>query len=156
MAALVVAVNPRVKFNDEQINVILDEDFQTYGEFIDGENSLTYKGLLRTYDDGTGDVDRDFDVLGLELNLDEAKGISKALLSSVVDERALSLESQKKQRIVAWAILPNHGIVFDDMEILIKRLKSKQVKDRKLRGENFDVYSDAVCSRELGPTFCFR
>ena len=71
MAALVVAVNPRVKFSDEQINVILDEDFQTYGEFIDSENSLTYEGLLRTYDDGAGDVDRDFDALGLELNLDE-------------------------------------------------------------------------------------
>ena len=149
MAALVVAVNPRVKFSDEQINVILDEDFQTYGEFIDGENSLTYEGLLRTYDDGAGDVDHDFDALGLELNLGEAKGISEASLSSVADERALGLESQKKQRIMVWAISPNHGIVFDDMEILIKRLKSKQAKDGKLRGENFDAYSDAGCSREL-------
>jgi len=42
------------------------------------------------------------------------------------------------------------------MEILIKRLKSKQAKDGKLRGENFDTYSDASWSRELGPTFCFR
>ena len=156
MAVLVVAVNPRVKFSDEQINVILDEDFQTYGEFIDSENSLTYEGLLPTYDDGAGDVDRDFDALGLELNLDEAKGISEASLSSVADERALGLESQQKQRIAAWAISPNHGIIFNDMEILIKRLKSKQAKDGKLRGENFDAYSDAGCSRELGPTFCFR
>ena len=46
MAVLVVAMNHRVKFSDEQINVILDEDFQTYSEFIDGENSLTYEGLL--------------------------------------------------------------------------------------------------------------
>ena len=91
------------------------------------------------------------------------RGISEASLSSVADERALGLESQKKQRIAAWAISPNHGIVFDDtwkivedMEILIKRLKSKQAKDGKLRGENFDAYSDAGCSRELGPTFCFR
>ena len=159
MAALVVAVNPRVKFSDEQINAILDEVFRTYGEFIDGENGLTYEGLLRTYDDGAGDVDRDFDALGLELNLDEAKGISEASSSSIADERALGLESQKKQRIAAWAISPNHGIVFDDtwkivedMEILIKRLKSKQAKDGKLRGENFDAYSDAGWSRELGPS----
>ncbi|KAL6527453.1 hypothetical protein OROGR_016543 [Orobanche gracilis] len=31
MAALVVAVNPRVKFSDEQISAILDEVFRTYG-----------------------------------------------------------------------------------------------------------------------------
>ena len=60
MAALVVAVNPRVKFSDEQINAILDEVFRTYGEFIDGEKGLTYDGLLCTNDDGAGDVDRDF------------------------------------------------------------------------------------------------
>ncbi|KAL4626583.1 hypothetical protein ACB092_05G107400 [Castanea dentata] len=71
MAALVVAVNPRVKFSDEQINAIL--------------------------------------------NLEEAKGISEASSSSIADERALGLESQKKQRIAAWAISPNHGIVFDDL-----------------------------------------
>ncbi|KAL6134717.1 hypothetical protein ACLB2K_066945 [Fragaria x ananassa] len=71
MAALVVVVNPRVKFSDEQINAILDEVFQTYGDFIDGEKGLTYEGLSRTYDDGAGDVDRDFDALGLELSLDK-------------------------------------------------------------------------------------
>ena len=101
MAALVVAVNPRVKFSNKQINAILDENFQTYGEFIDGENGLTYERLLRTNNDGAGDVDRDFDALGLELNLDEAKGISKALSSSVANEIALDRESQKKQRIAA-------------------------------------------------------
>ena len=41
MSALVVAVNPRVKFSDEQINAILDEVFRTYGEFIDAEKGLT-------------------------------------------------------------------------------------------------------------------
>ncbi|KAL6194827.1 hypothetical protein ACLB2K_035902 [Fragaria x ananassa] len=112
MAALVVAVNPRVKFSDEQINAILDE------------------GLLRTYDDGAGNVDRDFDALGL----DEVKGASmasEASSSSIVDERVG--ESQKKQRTAAWAVSPNHGIAFDDtwkivddLEILVKRLKAKQ------------------------------
>ncbi|GAY42981.1 hypothetical protein CUMW_071100 [Citrus unshiu] len=158
MAALVVAVNPRVKFSDEQINAILDEVFRTYGEFIDGEKGLTYDGLLRTYDDGAGDVDRDFDALGLELNLDENKGlsmVSEASSSSIVDERAI--ESQKKQRTAAWAVSPNHGIVFDDtwkivddLEILVKRLKAKQAKDGKLKGDNSDAFSDAGWSRELG------
>ncbi|KAL4279170.1 hypothetical protein GQ457_03G038400 [Hibiscus cannabinus] len=158
MAALVVAVNPRVKFSDEQINAILDEVFRTYGEFIDGEKGLTYDGLLRTYDDGAGDVDRDFDALGLELNSDENKGasiVSEASSSSIVDERVT--ESQKKQRTAAWAVSPHHGIVFDDtwklvddLEILLKRLKAKQAKDGKFKNDNFDAYSDAGWSRELG------
>lgn len=160
MAALVVAVNPRVKFSDEQINAILDEVFRTYGDFIDGDKGLTYDGLLRTYDDGAGDVDRDFDALGLDLNSDGNKGISvisEASSSSIVDERAI--EAQKKQRTAAWAVSPNHGIVFDDtwkivddLEILIKRLKAKQAKDGKYKGDNFDAYSDAGWSRELGPS----
>lgn len=161
MAALVVAVNPRVKFSDEQINAILDEVFRTYGEFIDGEKGLTYEGLLRTYDDGAGDVDRDFDALGLELTLDDGQGVpmaSEASSSSIADERVV-VETQKKQRTAAWAVSPNHGIVFDDtwkivddLEILIKRLKTKQAKDGKLKADNFDAYSDAGWSRELGPS----
>ncbi|XVF73852.1 hypothetical protein PTKIN_Ptkin13bG0014800 [Pterospermum kingtungense] len=158
MSALVVAVNPRVKFSDEQINAILDEVFRTYGEFIDGEKGLTYDGLLRTYDDGAGDVDRDFDALGLELNFDENKGASigsEASSSFIVDERVT--ESQKKQRTAAWALSPHHGIVFDDtwklvddLEILVKRLKAKQAKEGKFKNDNFDAYSDAGWSRELG------
>ncbi|XVF63756.1 hypothetical protein PTKIN_Ptkin09bG0112100 [Pterospermum kingtungense] len=160
MAALVVAVNPRVKFSDEQINAILDEVFRTYGEFIDGEKGLTYDGLLRTYDDGAGDVDRDFDALGLELNFDESKGasvISEASSSAIVDEGVV--ESQKKQRTAAWAVSPHQGIVFDDtwkliddLEILVKRLKSKQAKEGKFKNDNFDAYSDPGWSRELGPS----
>lgn len=37
MAALVVTVNPRVKFSDKQINAIFDEVIQVYDEFIDSE-----------------------------------------------------------------------------------------------------------------------
>jgi tetratricopeptide (TPR) repeat protein len=161
MAGLVVAVNPRVKFSEEQISAILDEVFRTYGEFIDGEKGLTYDGLLRTYDDGAGDVDRDFDALGLDFKQpDDTVGISEASSSSIVDERATA-EPQKKQRTAAWAASPNHGIVFDDtwtlvdnLEILIKRLKAKQTKDGKMKGVdlNFDIYSDAGWSRELGPS----
>ncbi|XP_009119200.1 uncharacterized TPR repeat-containing protein At1g05150 [Brassica rapa] len=164
MAALVVAVNPRVKFSDEQINAILDEVFRTYAEFIDPAKGLTYDGLLRTYDDGAGDVDRDFDALGLELNPEETiitKGASEASSSSIADERAV--EAQKKQRTAAWAVSPNHGIVFDDtwklvddLEILIKRLKSKQEKvnnnSNNSNNNNADAFSDAGWSRELGPS----
>nr|GEW67479.1 uncharacterized TPR repeat-containing protein At1g05150-like [Tanacetum cinerariifolium] len=65
MSSLVVSVNPRVKFSNEQINAILDEVFRTYADFIDPDKGLTYDGLLRTYDDGAGDVDRDFEALSL-------------------------------------------------------------------------------------------
>ncbi|XP_068640603.1 uncharacterized TPR repeat-containing protein At1g05150-like [Aristolochia californica] len=163
MAALVVAVNPGVKFSDEQINAILDEVFRTYGEFIDGEKGLTYDGLLRTYDDGAGDVDRDFDALGLDLD----SGVfltSEASSSSIADERAPVGEPLKKEGTAAWAASPNHGIVFDDtwklvedLEILIKRLRMKQMKDGKIKGDNSDTFSDtAGWSRELGPAECDR
>ncbi|RAL47363.1 hypothetical protein DM860_013328 [Cuscuta australis] len=159
MAALVVAVNPRVKFSDEQINAILDEVFRTYDEFIDGDTGLTFDGLLRTYDDGAGDVDRDFDALGLELKPENDNGISiaseEASSSIAADDRVM--EPHKKQRTAAWAASPNHGIVFDDtwklvddLEILIKRLKSKQSNNGKLKNDNSDVYSDPGWSRELG------
>ncbi|KAK9758340.1 hypothetical protein RND81_01G223900 [Saponaria officinalis] len=68
MASLAVAVNPRVKFSEEQINAILDEVVRMYNEFIDENKGLTYEGLMRSYDDGAGDVDRDFEVLNLDLN----------------------------------------------------------------------------------------
>ncbi|XP_070056344.1 uncharacterized TPR repeat-containing protein At1g05150-like [Nicotiana tomentosiformis] len=162
MAALVVAVNPRVKFSDEQISAILDEVFRTYSEFIDSEKGLTYDGLLRTYDDGAGDVDRDFDALGLEFKPEDNIGSSiaaaeEASSSSIVDDERV-MEPHKKLRTAAWAASPNHGIVFDDtwklvddIEILIKRLKSKQAKDGKLKNDNSDVYSEGW-SRELGPS----
>ncbi|KVI06503.1 uncharacterized TPR repeat-containing protein At1g05150-like isoform X1 [Cynara cardunculus var. scolymus] len=164
MAALVVAVNPRVKFSDEQISAILDEVFRTYSEFIDGETGLTYDGLLRTYDDGAGDVDRDFEALGLELKPDDDNEVTSSLAleeasTSSVMERASSAGPPQNRRTAAWAASPNHGIIFDDtwklvddLEILIKRLKAKQTKDGKTKGENFDAYSDPGWSRELGPS----
>lgn len=159
MASLVVAVNPRVKFSDEQINAILDEVFKTYSEFIDGEKGLTHDGLLRTYDDGAGDVDRDFDALGLELKAERIEEAS----TSLVDESRAVVEPVKKLRTAAWATSPNHGILYDDtwrivddLEVLIKKLKAKGVKEGKGKGgvgageTNFDAYSDAGWSRELG------
>ncbi|KAJ4878862.1 putative TPR repeat-containing protein [Raphanus sativus] len=159
MASLVVAVNPRVKFSDEQINAILDEVFRTYAEFIDPNKGLTHEGLLRTYDDGAGDVDRDFEALGLELNEEVTKlSEEEASSSSITEER--DVEKQRKQRTEAWAVSPNHGIVFDDtwklvddLEILVKRLKSKQEKDGSFNNNNAaDAFSDGGWSKELGPS----
>ncbi|PWA55279.1 Calcium-binding EF-hand [Artemisia annua] len=133
MSSLVVSVNPRVKFSNEQINAILDEVFRTYAEFIEPEKGLTYDGLLRTYDDGA----------------------EEASTSSVTTDVHASSSGAKMHRMTAaWAASPNHGIVFDDtwrlvddLEILIKRLKVKQLKDGD---NNIDVYSDPGWSRELG------
>lgn len=41
--------------------------FRTYGEFIIPERGLSLDGLKRTYDDGAGDVDRDFEALNLQM-----------------------------------------------------------------------------------------
>ncbi|MED6147964.1 hypothetical protein PIB30_048767 [Stylosanthes scabra] len=94
-------------------------------------HGLTYEGLLWTYNEGAGDVDGD-------------------LTQSIVDQRIAverqkkqwAVEMQKKQGTMAWTVLPNHMTVLedtwkivDDLEILIKRLKMKQTKDEKLKGE---------------------
>ncbi|KAJ0923460.1 putative EF-hand domain, tetratricopeptide-like helical domain superfamily, EF-hand domain pair [Helianthus annuus] len=181
MAALVVAVNPRVKFSDEQISAILDEVFRTYADFIDPDKGLTYDGLLRTYDDGAGDVDRDFEALGLELKPYNNNNNNNSNNNIIVNDDAnvtnneveegaettsfgdakvkLPEPSPVQQRTVRWAASPNHGIVFDDtwklvddLEVLIKRLRTKQMKDSKGKAENSDVYSDPGWSRELGPS----
>eukprot|EP00958_Prasinococcus_capsulatus_P019967 scaffold2542_cov325-Prasinococcus_capsulatus_cf.AAC.7 len=65
MAELVRKVNPSVRFSEDQIGTILEEVFKTYSDFIEAGRGLTLAGLKRTYDDGAGDVDRDFDALGL-------------------------------------------------------------------------------------------
>ena len=92
---------------------------------------LTY--TLATYDDGT-DVDRDFVALGLELHFDESKGVSiesEASSSSIIDERVV--ESQKKQRTAAWAVSPNHGIVFDDTWKIVDDLEYSTLALKRYR-----------------------
>ncbi|KAK9113016.1 hypothetical protein Scep_020535 [Stephania cephalantha] len=133
MASLVVSVNPLVHFSEEQITAILDEVFRTYEEFIDPLKGLTYDGLLRTYDDGAGDVDRDFEALNLGTIVESSPVLisigsnGSSSSSSLVNEAAL-----KRQRTAAWAASPNHVIAFestwnivDDVGILIKRLRGK-------------------------------
>ncbi|XP_008797280.2 uncharacterized TPR repeat-containing protein At1g05150-like [Phoenix dactylifera] len=134
MADLVVAVNPYVKFSDEQLSAILDEVFRTYADFTIPGPGLTLDGLRRTYDDGAGDVDRDF--------------------------QALSFHAPSSSSAAAASPDPNHRVVsestsgiLDDLEILINRLRSKQKhKDAKLPRESnsFTSFSDSGWSRDLG------
>jgi tetratricopeptide (TPR) repeat protein len=187
MAALVVAVNPRVKFSEDQISAILDEVFRTYAEFILPDGSgLSLSGLLRTYNDGAGDVDRDFVALSLPTvhsdasSPDIAAGDAAAYSSppsasaaSLLDDHAMPLggggvptpataSSRATAAAPAWAGSPNHGIAFDsswglldDLEILVKRLRSKQARKGSIDGSggagnsNFDSFSEAGWSREI-------
>ncbi|KAJ1297838.1 hypothetical protein BS78_01G408200 [Paspalum vaginatum] len=186
MAALVVAVNPRVKFSEDQISAILDEVFRTYAEFIlPGGRGLSLPGLLRTYDDGAGDVDRDFLALSLPpvdsdassaeiAQGDDAAAPSSppsgaAAAASLLDDHAKplapappSVGSRAAAAAPAWAASPNHGISYDsswglldDLEILVKRLRSKQQRKGSLDGSagagngNFDSFSEAGWSREI-------
>ncbi|KAK9758337.1 hypothetical protein RND81_01G223800 [Saponaria officinalis] len=121
---------------------------------------------MRTYDDGAGDVDRDFEALNLDLNSGiggEIDGVMAEASTSSVNEERVDDEGVKNQRTASWATSPNHGIVFDetwklvdDLEVLIKRLKSKQKKDggggKMPKNDVSDAYSDAGWSREIGGT----
>ncbi|KAK9136255.1 hypothetical protein Syun_015585 [Stephania yunnanensis] len=153
MASLVVSVNPLVHFSEEQITAILDEVFRTYEEFIDPLKGLTYDGLLRTYDDGAGDVDRDFEALNLGTIVESSPVLisigsnGSSSSSSLVNEAAL-----KRQRTAAWAASPNHVIAFestwnivDDMGILIKRLRGKRPG---YENQQNDIVSDDCGDRE--------
>ncbi|XP_072998361.1 uncharacterized TPR repeat-containing protein At1g05150-like [Typha latifolia] len=149
MAALVVAVNWKVRFSDEQIGAILDEVFRTYANFIQPDRGLTLDGLVRTYDDGAGDVDRDFDALSLGLHDDDGDGeasssaapgdvaaAGEASSSVLIDDSLVSKQPPPTRPATArWAASPNHGIAFDsswalldDLEILVKRLRSKHLQ----------------------------
>ncbi|KAG6399324.1 hypothetical protein SASPL_140800 [Salvia splendens] len=140
---------------DEQISATLDELFRTYGEFIDGEKGLTFDGLLRTYDDG--DVDRDFEALSLELKASEEDKIKAS--EEAASSSSVVMEPHKKQRTAAWAVSPNHNIVFDDtwnlvddLEGLINRElgpQSSEISDKRVIWD--EASSDyAAFVKELG------
>ncbi|KAF5775688.1 putative tetratricopeptide-like helical domain superfamily, acetyltransferase A, auxiliary subunit [Helianthus annuus] len=91
-----------------------------------------------------------------QIGVKTAKNIPK---STLLDSNSMSEPSPVQQRTVRWAASSNHGIVFDDtwklvddLEVLIKRLRTNQMKDSKGKAENSDVYSDPGWSRELGPS----
>ncbi|XP_072969244.1 uncharacterized TPR repeat-containing protein At2g32450-like [Typha angustifolia] len=101
MAALVAAVNPGVHFTDDQISSILDEVFRLYHGFIsDASSGLSLAGLLRTYDDGAGDVDRDF--------------------------AALFLPKPNPDPVASplWPSSPNHDILYESSRRAIEDLKT--------------------------------
>ncbi|KAG7025742.1 Pentatricopeptide repeat-containing protein, partial [Cucurbita argyrosperma subsp. argyrosperma] len=43
--------------------------------------------------------------------------------------------------------------IVDDLEVFIKKFKTKQAKDGKLKADNFDAYYDSGWSRELGELY---
>ncbi|KAK9164381.1 hypothetical protein Syun_005283 [Stephania yunnanensis] len=146
MAALVMAANPRIKFNDYQIEAILNEIFRVYGDFMDGEKGLTCQGLLKTYDDGAGDVDRDLIALGLD---DPNHNSVSYQESSSPIENKTSVKLEKKSKFET--LLDNTGEMVDELEISINRLESKQRKDGKLKEVSIQTVSDPIWLRELEP-----
>ena len=134
MSSLVIAVNPRVQFSDDQIVAILDEVFRTYGDYIDPYKGLSLEGLLQTYDDGAGDVDRDFDALNLAMAKkqkkeeeaeaegtykDDAEEDKSDAVSSPGDDRNPNLQCipnpnvpvRRKRSVGSWAGSLKNGIV---------------------------------------------
>lgn len=165
MTALVVAVNPRVKFSDEQISAILDEVFRTYSEFILPDDvGLSLEGLIRTYDDGAGDVDRDFDSLNLPETIDTdiittLPSAASSSGSGLITPAAAQIQTQHSDSNLAQS----RGIKFDstwklldDLDILIKRLRRRTEKNNtggsNNNNNNFDSLSEAGWSREMGPS----
>ncbi|KAK8969069.1 hypothetical protein KSP40_PGU017257 [Platanthera guangdongensis] len=135
MAALVVALNPRVKFSDEQVSSILDEVFRTYADSIVFPAGLTFPGLLRTYDDGAGDVDRDFDALSLTLPHSPSTSSNSAASLSAGDE---SFFPTKGVLTFAFTVP-----ILDELGILLKRLRSNQIQKSDSQNKNFDSFSEA-------------
>lgn len=161
MANLVIAVNPRVKFSKEQIEAILDEVFRTYGDFIDGNRGLSFEGLLRTYDDGAGDVDRDFDALGLQLPVKQTVEDTPPVFveprnaepsprkaapssepspslpkptSSIANET--SGQGRRMSKVPEWAKASNNGVEYEDTWKLIEDLELLlKRQDTKIEGK---------------------
>ncbi len=138
MAALIIAVNPRI--NKEEMEAILEQIFRPsyVGEFIEEPKGLSLEVLLRMYDDEAGDLDRDFDALGLHLEsttedgtqepnvaaaetkvrpppTTEAGGAESWLpAASIADSRTSANAAKRSSNSGSWASYPNHGIAYDD------------------------------------------
>lgn len=65
LSDFVTAVNPLVNFTQDQVNQLIERIFITYSQFVNPVKGLSLDGLRRTYQDGAGDVDKDFYALGL-------------------------------------------------------------------------------------------
>lgn len=118
MASLVAAVNPSVQFTPAQTDAILDEVFRSYADFIpDPAVGLSLAGLLRTYDDGAGDVDRDFAALSI---VDPAVNSNP----NPRPDAGPDLAVDPRPRIApAWVSSPNHGIVHESTWTIVEELE---------------------------------
>eukprot|EP00899_Mesostigma_viride_P004198 jgi/Mesvir1/1377/Mv21649-RA.1 len=124
MAAMVQAVNPSVRFSEEQIAAVLEEVFRGYGEFIDDDRGLSLMGLCRTYDEGAGDVDRDFAALGLSFD----GGLSPSL-DADKDDEAVNLASPKFKKgshVEEFQFLGTRALL-SELEGTIKKLGDTSV-----------------------------
>eukprot|EP00250_Pteridium_aquilinum_P000217 c10241_g3_i1 orf=1-1827(-) len=152
MAALVVAVNPRVKFSSPQVDAILEEVFRTYQDFIQGPEGLSFDGLLRTYEDGAGDVDRDFEALKLELDDKHAVNTS-VLATSITDERGDAAPLiRRNDHMPPWApsniVYDSSWRLVEDLLIIIRRLEVKMVNVASKHKEGKALSSDSFGSSE--------
>lgn len=153
MAALVVAVNPRVNFSPQQVGAILDEVFRTYQDFIHDPEGLSLDGLLRTYEDGAGDVARDFLALKLELNNKDSVNVS-AMVSSIVDERVHAAPlTRRKDHMPTWApsniVYDSTWLLVEDLQIIVKRLEAKMSNVASKRREGKALGSESFGSSEF-------
>lgn len=149
MSALIGSVNPTVKFGPDQIAAVLDEVFCSYANFIDDPAAgLSFAGLLRTYEDGAGNIDRDFAALGFQVPLFQST-LSSPRSSSANHQTTLSRTLAPNPEVSpAWTASPNHGIdywetwkIIEELEMLIRKTiracnSNKTVKDNDGFSEN--------------------
>ncbi|KAI3764483.1 hypothetical protein L2E82_14492 [Cichorium intybus] len=76
------------------------EIYVLVGDFIDTDKGLTFYGLLRTYVDDVGDVDRDFESLTLEMKPDDDKDNN-----NTNNELASSMPFEDKDCWLTWRLL---------------------------------------------------
>ncbi|KAL3514117.1 hypothetical protein ACH5RR_026834 [Cinchona calisaya] len=113
MAALLVSINPRVKFSNKKLEDIITNDvFGTYHHFVDGERGLIFDGLFRIYDNGAGNVDRDFIILGLkpylkkpcdEIRFDVTRDIVNDLKTLLQEKFKLTYKKSNKFSDWGWS-----------------------------------------------------
>ncbi|PWA52196.1 serine-threonine/tyrosine-protein kinase catalytic domain-containing protein [Artemisia annua] len=65
LTALLRAKTPKKMYSKEETRDLIDRIFHLYNEFIDGNKGLTCDGMLRSYDDGNGDLDSEYSALAV-------------------------------------------------------------------------------------------
>ncbi|KAJ0972027.1 hypothetical protein J5N97_019986 [Dioscorea zingiberensis] len=143
MAALVAAVNPSVPFTPDQLSSIVDEVFRSYSDFVsDPQAGLSLPGLLRTYDDGAGDLDRDLAALNL---------------SEHPCPNPNPNPTPSPTSFPSWISSPNQGITHEstlktirDLETLIRTRLRSSTRSRNPKDLNvFEGNSESGWSAEL-------